>query len=364
MLSIRSQIIVGVISSIMLTASIIVVFYKLMWVNGHATLLLTISSIVSSCLTLLICSLFITPLVNKIKQFNEKTKQFANGNYAFDSHTFDSPKEIKELNDSFNKMAQEIHNQMSQITTEQTEKAEMVQNLAHDLKTPLAGILSYSEGLRDGIIEGPEDQKRAFEVLIKQANQLSDLFDDLTHVISVDGDKTYPIEMIQIDQLLVSILQGYEQRLKREQRTLDVKFCESTKPFNQSRQPLERILTNFLDNAIKFSEPGTRIAISMEQTEDDEVSISVTDEGCGISPELQRRIFERTFRVEDSRNKKTGGSGLGLFIAEQLAQQIHGTINVESTPGVGTTMTLIIPKLESEDTEDSNPAMDDTILIG
>ena len=332
-LSIRSQIIIGVVSSILLTSTILAIAYILMWFNGHMTLTLTLTTIITSCLTLLICSIFINPLIQKIKQFNIKTKQFANGNYASNDKTFNSPKEIYELNQSFNKMASEITQQMNQIKSEQQEKTELIQNLAHDLKTPLASIISYSEGLRDGIITKDHEIKESYDILIKQANRLSTLFDDMTHIITLNTGKTYPPELIQLDQLLVSILQPYEQRIKHENRTLEVNFCSEIDAFYQYRTP--------------FSNVGSRIDINISENKDqDTIDIAISDEGIGIIPELQERIFERTFRVENSRNTKTGGSGLGLYIANELAQQNNAKISVSSDIDVGTTMTVTLHKLD------------------
>lgn len=93
-----------------------------MWFNGHMTLTLAITTMITSCLTLSICSIFINPLIQKIKQFNIKTKQFINHEKFIDDETFQSPREIKELNDSFNKMAYEINNQMNMIKNEATRK--------------------------------------------------------------------------------------------------------------------------------------------------------------------------------------------------------------------------------------------------
>ena len=309
MFSIRSQIAIGVISSVLLTTIILVIAYKLMWFNGHMTLTLSITTMITSCLTLSICSIFINPLIQKIKQFNIKTKQFVNGEHLIDDDTFQSPREIRELNDSFNKMADEITKQMDMIKNEQ------------------------------------QEVHAAYETLIKQANRLSTLFDDMTHVISLNTGRSYPLELIQLDQLLVNILQTYEQRIKLEHRSLEVKFCSRIDAFYQYRPPLERILTNLLDNALKFSNYGSRIDIIIsENANNDSINIAIKDEGIGILPELQSRIFERTFRVEDSRNTKTGGSGLGLYIANELAQQIDASISVESELNVGTTMTLTLKK--------------------
>lgn len=280
-----------------------------MWFNGHMTLTLSITTMIPSCLTLSICSIFINPLIQKIKQFNIKTKQFVNGEHLIDDDTFQSPREIRELNDSFNKMADEITKQMDMIKNEQ------------------------------------QEVHAAYETLIKQANRLSTLFDDMTHVISLNTGRSYPLELIQLDQLLVNILQTYEQRIKLEHRSLEVNFCSHIDAFYQYHPPLERILTNLLDNALKFSNYGSRIDIIIsENANNDSINIAIKDEGIGILPELQSRIFERTFRVEDSRNTKTGGSGLGLYIANELAQQIDASISVESELNVGTTMTLTLKK--------------------
>lgn len=309
MFSIRSQIAIGVISSVLLTTIILVIAYKLMWFNGHMTLTLSITTMITSCLTLSICSIFINPLIQKIKQFNIKTKQFVNGEHLIDDDTFQSPREIRELNDSFNKMADEITKQMDMIKNEQ------------------------------------QEVHAAYETLIKQANRLSTLFDDMTHVISLNTGRSYPLELIQLDQLLVNILQTYEQRIKLEHRSLEVNFCSHIDAFYQYHPPLERILTNLLDNALKFSNYGSRIDIIIsENANNDSINIAIKNEGIGILPELQSRIFERTFRVEDSRNTKTGGSGLGLYIANELAQQIDASISVESELNVGTTMTLTLKK--------------------
>lgn len=309
MFSIRSQIAIGVISSVLLTTIILVIAYKLMWFNGHMTLTLSITTMITSCLTLSICSIFINPLIQKIKQFNIKTKQFVNGEHLIDDDTFQSPREIRELNDSFNKMADEITKQMDMIKNEQ------------------------------------QEVHAAYETLIKQANRLSTLFDDMTHVISLNTGRSYPLELIQLDQLLVNILQTYEQRIKLEHRSLEVNFCSHIDAFYQYHPPLERILTNLLDNVLKFSNYGSRIDIIIsENANNDSINIAIKDEGIGILPELQSRIFERTFRVEDSRNTKTGGSGLGLYIANELAQQIDASISVESELNVGTTMTLTLKK--------------------
>ncbi len=113
--------------------------------------------------------------------------------------------------------------------------------------------------------------------------------------------------------------------------------------FKQYRVPLERILLNIIDNAIKFTSPGSRIELKVNQEAGNILVITVSDDGPGIASEHLNRIFDRTYRVEESRNKTTGGSGLGLYIARNLAHQMDGVLEVESKINIGSSFILKIP---------------------
>lgn len=238
-------------------------------------------------------------------------------------------------------MVDKIQEQMNLIKEEQEEKMNLVQNLAHDLKTPLASIKSYSEGLRDGIIHSECDTKKAYSILISQSDRLSRMFDDLTDVITVNHQESEQT-LIHMDQLLIPIFEIYSQKLHHENRQLDVEIDPNIKPFIQDQRAIERILMNFIDNALKFSDHGSPLAVKVFE-ENDEIAISVIDQGMGIMESDIKNIFERTFRVESSRHKDTGGSGLGLYIAKTLAHQMDGHIEVSSTYGQGTAITLYFP---------------------
>ena len=345
MLTIRTQIMTAFISSIVLTTLILAFAYKWMWFDANTTLLLTASAIISSCLTTFICILFINPLVKRIRLMNKQTKLIAKGNYNEKKLKIDSPKEMKELSDSFNTMAHNIEAQIEQVKHEQLEKSEMVQNLTHDLKTPLASITSYAEGLKEGIITNSDEQQKAYDVLIKKAQRISFMFDELTSVMELNTNQseTYKLETIYLDKLFVTILQSYERQLSNENRTIDVQLCEEITSIKQYRIPLERILINIIDNAFKFTQLGSRIEIKVRKEADGFVCIAVSDDGSGIANKHLKRIFDRTYRVESSRNKDTGGSGLGLYIAKNLAHQMDGQLEVESKVDVGTTFYLKVP---------------------
>ncbi|QLK86581.1 cell wall metabolism sensor histidine kinase WalK [Staphylococcus sp. 17KM0847] len=341
-MTIRKQLFISFVTSIIITTLFLYIFYKMMWFNGQQTIVLTLFSLISSMMTMMIAMTFSVPTIHKIERLNNETQKISNGNFNIDHLNIQSPLEVKELNESFEQMVTQVQAQMTQIKNDELEKMHMVQNLAHDLKTPLASIKSYSEALQDGIIQDYESQQHAYKVLINQTDRLSHMFDDLTTMVNV-ATHTKKQEQLQIDQLLLSILEGYQHHFEQQQRHINVEVEDHIPRFIQDQVAIERIISNFLDNALKFSESGTPISISVHKTKSEQLAIAVSDQGQGIPSRYISRIFERTYRVEGSRNLNSGGSGLGLYIAQTLAHQIGGQITVESQPNMGSTFTLQFP---------------------
>ncbi|ARJ26207.1 sensor histidine kinase [Staphylococcus lugdunensis] len=338
-MTIRKQLIISFFTSITFSTLFLFVLNELMWFDMAQTLLLTLFSLISSMVTMMIAMTFSIPTIHKIEKLNHETQKVANGSFEIEPLDIQSPLELKELNDSFETMVTKVREQMERIKSEETEKIHMVQNLAHDLKTPLATIKSYSEALKDGVINTEERQQHAYKVLISQSDRLSHMFDDLTTMITVSGH-SQDLGYLQIDQLLLPILEAYQQQIEQQHRELIVDVEKGIPRFLQDGMAIERILSNFLDNALKFSKLETPIVVTAKKVDTTHVSIAVTDQGCGIAEHHLKRIFERTYRIEHSRNLKSGGSGLGLYIAQMLAHQIDGHITVDSKLNEGTTMTL------------------------
>lgn len=310
-----------------------------MWFDVHQTLVLTAFSFISSLITVMIAMTFLVPTIHRLEKLNVQTQKVSDGDFNIEKIDIHTPRELSELNDSFHYMVKRVQNQMTQIQEEQTEKVHMIQNLAHDLKTPLASIKSYSEALKDGVIQGEKEERHAYQVLIAQSERLSQMFDDLTAVMTL-SDRSRPQSAIQMDQLLIPVFDAFQQRIEQEYRQLELKMPKQIPRFKQDKVALERIISNLIDNALKFSNTGTPIIVEIEQYDTREISISVIDQGIGIAQEDIPHIFDRTYRVEQSRNLQTGGSGLGLYIAQSLAEQIGARIEVESELGQGTKMTV------------------------
>lgn len=309
-----------------------------MWFDGQTTILLTICSILSSVITMILATLFSNPTIKKINLLSKKTEKIAARDYQLEVLHIKSPKELKSLNESFNRMAIEIKRQMEQIHQEEQEKV-MIENFAHDLKTPLSSIKSYSEGLKDGIIKSDDEKNKAYQILMMQSDRLSLMFDELTQVISLYNDE-HNKTVIKNDGLLLGLLDNFTLIMKKQNRAFIVE-ANNVAAFEQVEIAIERILSNLINNAIKFSTSDIKVRV---EDRSDKVNVSIEDTDIGIAHKDITRIFDRTYRVEQSRNKMTGGSGLGLYIAKTLANQIDSEIEVKSKLGVGSVFSLIITK--------------------
>lgn len=147
------------------------------------------------------------------------------------------------------------------------------------------------------------------------------------------------LEEVFLDQLLIESMSEFQLQIEQEERDVYIQVSPESAKIKSHSDKLSRILVNLLNNAFKYSEPGTRIEVLAQLTEQ-ELRISVKDEGQGILPEDLEKIFKRLYRVETSRNMKTGGHGLGLAIARELAHQLGGEITAESQYGLGSKFTF------------------------
>ena len=148
-------------------------------------------------------------------------------------------------------------------------------------------------------------------------------------------------EIVFLDQLLIEAMSEFQLLIEQEERDIYIQVSPESAKIKSHYDKLSRILVNLLNNAFKYSDPGTKIEVTAQLTEQ-VLTISVKDEGQGIAPEDLDKIFKRLYRVETSRNMKTGGHGLGLAIARELAHQLGGEITVESQCGLGSTFTFAL----------------------
>jgi two-component system phosphate regulon sensor histidine kinase PhoR len=220
-------------------------------------------------------------------------------------------------------------------------RRDFVANVSHELRTPLTAIRGFAETLRESAL--PAEQRRQYlDVILRHADRLTALIDDLLELSRIEGGtRELAVEPVDAAGLARDLVRDLKARLDAGRLQGEVR-AGAAPPALADRRALEQVLLNLLDNAIKYSEPGGRIAVVVAGAPP-WVRIDVTDTGIGI-PEVDRaRVFERFYRVEKARSRDLGGTGLGLAIVKHLVQAQAGEVFVDSREGQGTTVTLRLP---------------------
>ena len=228
---------------------------------------------------------------------------------------------------------------------EKTEKMrrEFTANVSHELKTPLHTIAGSAELLLNGIVQ-EKDRQDFYHRIYKEAQRMIRLVEDIIRLSHLDeGAEAMKSEEIDLYALAGETVQA----LLPEAKNMGIEISMDGEPAVISGIPqlIQSIIYNLCDNAVKYNRKGGRVFITVTNREDCAV-IAVTDTGIGIPAEHQERIFERFYRVDKSRSKETGSTGLGLSIVKHAAGLHNANIELQSTADEGTTVTVIFPKLQ------------------
>lgn len=218
-------------------------------------------------------------------------------------------------------------------------RREFTANVSHELKTPLQGIIGSAELIENGMVK-PDDLPRFVGHIHAEAARLVTLIDDIIRLSQLDeGDAmpTEPVDLLAVSQEAAENLQD-----AAAARGVTVGVTGQPAVIPGVRRLIYEIVYNLSDNAIKYNRDGGRVDVTVAADADGS-SITVADTGIGIAPEHQGRVFERFYRVDKSHSKASGGTGLGLSIVKHAVQYHHGRIELESTPGTGTTIRVVFP---------------------
>jgi len=222
----------------------------------------------------------------------------------------------------------------------ETIRTDFVANVSHELRTPVTAISTAAETLIAGALDDRAEAGEFVDVIDRHATRLRQLVDDLLDLAKLE-EKNF--RLVLLDQDLLPILSHVTKLLEEpaKRRRVTMKLPASSGPIKArvDRRGLEQVLTNLLDNAIKYAGEGAIVSLSVEST-DGQVMLVVADNGAGIPPAHLGRIFERFYRVDAGRSRELGGTGLGLAIVKHLVELMGGTIGVESEPGKGTRFTI------------------------
>lgn len=262
---------------------------------------------------------------------------------AGDAHPIplEGPAEVKQLASAFNEMT-------SRVQTGLQSQRDFVANVSHELKTPLTSIQGFAQAILDGTASTPEDLKQAAGIISDEAARMNRLVLDLLTLARLEAG-TANLKRTPLD--LAALLRGVAEKLTPQARSAQVTLQVEVQPLPGligDEDRLAQVFTNLLDNAIKYSGGGAvRLAA---RRAGDQVEVSVADNGPGLSPEDQARIFERFYQADKSRRGGAGrGVGLGLAIAREIVAAHGGTIQVASALGKGSNFVVRLPIVRPDD---------------
>ncbi len=237
-----------------------------------------------------------------------------------------------------------VLNDMTRIHRLENIRRDFVANVSHELKTPVTSIMGFVETLLEGAISDPQKAKRFLTIIARHSDRLNAIIDDLLSLSSLEEKSErskISFERADLKTLLRTAVELSDTKAADKQVKIEL-ICKEPIEARMNSALLEQAVLNLIDNAIKYSEPGSKIKITIRRR-DNEIAIAVQDNGCGIEEKHLSRLFERFYVVDKSRSRKLGGTGLGLAIVKHIAQVHGGSVTVESSPGHGSTFTIHLP---------------------
>jgi two-component system phosphate regulon sensor histidine kinase PhoR len=233
------------------------------------------------------------------------------------------------------------------ISTEQrvsAMKSEFISNVSHELKTPLSLIRMFAELLMLGKVKTPEKGREYAAIITREAERLSRLIDNVLDFSRMErGKAAYEMKPADLGEVVERGLDFFRYRLEREGRQLEVELQSGLPMTLADENAMTLLVLNLVDNAIKYGGNGP-ISVALRHAEKtDELVLSVRDQGMGIAPEEQRKVFERFYRTRAVRTTNIRGSGIGLALVKHISDAHGGRVSVESHPGQGSTFTVTLP---------------------
>jgi histidine kinase len=254
--------------------------------------------------------------------------------------------EIGQLTQAFEEMRIQLKESHEIQKQYENNRKELIAHISHDLKTPITSIKGYIEGIRDGVADTPERRARYIQTIYTKAVDMDHLIDELFLFSKLDlGKVPFEFEKIDIKNYLTDFFEELSFDLRKQNVELNFHFTpQGDYDVLVDRDKFKRVLANIINNSLKYMDKDKKeLTISMHSNNEN-VEISIADNGPGIPDKSIPFIFNQFYRAEQSRNKLTGGSGLGLSIAKMIIEEHNGVIKLESTLQVGTKITIILPQ--------------------
>ncbi|MGV2874965.1 ATP-binding protein [Macrococcus capreoli] len=229
---------------------------------------------------------------------------------------------------------------ITQLKSLEQMRKDFVANVSHELKTPITSIKGFTETLIDGAKNEPETLNMFLDIILKESNRIQVLVSELLELSKIEQANHFEMSKVNLPQKVFNSVEVVHPLAEKKNIKFDLDFEKDLYVLAEPSK-LKQVVINLLSNAINYSYDNATITVKVFQ-KDRNCILEITDEGIGIEPEEQMRIFERFYRVDKARSRDSGGTGLGLAIVKHIVEVFKGEIEVESEVGVGTTFRVIL----------------------
>jgi two-component system phosphate regulon sensor histidine kinase PhoR len=257
-------------------------------------------------------------------------------------------KSIDEVSEDVEKWAARKAEEVETLRQNEAYRKEFLQNLSHEFKTPVFAIQGYVDTLLGGALEKPEVNRKFLDNASRNVNRLVNLIDDLDAISKLEsGEQPLQLSSFTIQDVIREVFETLS--IKAHEKNISSfikKGCESPLNVRGDKEKIRQVLTNLVENAIKYGRPDGMVEASIYNTDGRNILIEISDNGIGIAEEHLPRIFERFYRTDYGRSRNIGGTGLGLAICKHIIEAHGHSIHVRSKPDVGSTFGFTLPKGE------------------
>lgn len=227
-------------------------------------------------------------------------------------------------------------------------KSDFVSNVSHELRTPLALVSMFAETLELGRVPSEERKQEYYRIISQETNRLSRIVNKILNFSKMEaGRRTYNFEVIDLNEIVSNVYGTYSFHMKNNGFEANLELADSLPPVKADPEAVAEALINLIDNAMKYSTDEKSIAIRTGM-KFKRAFIEVEDKGMGISDDDQKKIFDKFYRVTEGSVHNTKGAGLGLSLVKHIVDAHHGSIDLQSAPGKGSTFTIRLPFMEKD----------------
>jgi two-component system phosphate regulon sensor histidine kinase PhoR len=239
---------------------------------------------------------------------------------------------------------QTLENEIRELKRMENYRREFIGNVSHELKTPIFSVQGFTETLLDGAVDDPSVNRSFLKKIMRNVSRLNNLTRDLTAISRIEtGELEMDMAPFDLGTLIEEVTESLEMKAAEKDIQLQSQVPSGLPTARGDRERLRQVLVNLVDNAIKYNKAGGHVEVVARHRPDDEIKISVVDDGIGVPADHIARLTERFYRVDKSRSRNQGGTGLGLAIVKHILGAHERELMVVSRPGSGSTFGFTVP---------------------